>query len=460
MYRSLAFKLTLAFLLVSLIGVALVAVFSELITRTEFDRLTQEQARGNFIERALAYYQTYGTWQGIEAIFLPPGRRPSSEHPEQEPTPPSRLSFGLVNSEGMVIIPDGPYRVGDQVPAEILAQGTPLKIGDLVIGTVLSSDHLPPLDPLEEQYLTRISDALRLAALGTVVIALGIGIFLTRTLTRPLRELTIATQAMAKGELNQAVPVRSKDELGQLAASFNQMSTDLTRANQLRRQMTADIAHDLRTPLTVIIGYIEALRDGDLKPTPTRFEAMHNEAQHLKHLVEDLRTLSLADAGELPLNRQDVSVPDLLARVAAAYQHQADQQNIVLAVQAEPSLPVISADPERLVQVLGNLVSNALRYTPAKGKIMLSARPETTGLLLQVQDTGSGIFPAELPYVFNRFYRVDPSRQQQSGESGLGLAIARAIIEAHGGTITAESEPGRGTIFTIVLPIEPMLEDI
>jgi signal transduction histidine kinase len=150
-----------------------------------------------------------------------------------------------------------------------------------------------------------------------------------------------------------------------------------------------------------------------------------------------------------------VSVPDLLARVATAYQHQADQQNITLAVRAEAALPVINADPERLVQVLGNLVSNALRYTPAEGQVVLSARSQANAVLLQVQDTGSGIPLAELPYVFNRFYRVDPSRQQQGGESGLGLAIARAIVEAHGGAITVESESDQGTIFTIVLPVEP-----
>jgi signal transduction histidine kinase len=451
MVRSLAFKLTLAFLLVSLIGVALVAIFSELITRTEFDRLTQEQAKGSFIEQVLTYYQTYGTWQGIEDLFRPGQTPPQAQKPLKES--PLRLKFGLVSQEGRVVISTGRYNVGDYVPAEVVAQGTPLKIGDLVIGVVLSAnDNSPPRAPLEEEYLARISRALLQAAIGAVVIALAIGIFLTRTLTYPLRELTAATQAMAKGELHQTVPVRSKDELGRLAASFNQMSADLSRANQLRRQMTADIAHDLRTPLTVITGYIEALRDGDLKPTPARFEAMYTEAQHLKCLIEDLRTLSLADAGELPLNRQPVSVSELLARVAAVYQHQAEQQNITLKVHLEPDLPAFHADPERLMQVLGNLVSNALRYTPPGGQIVLLARSQPGAVQVQVQDTGRGIVPAELPHIFNRFYRADTSRQQPNGESGLGLAIARAIVEAHDGAITVESEVDRGTTFTITLP--------
>jgi len=257
---------------------------------------------------------------------------------------------------------------------------------------------------------------------------------------------------MAKGALEQSVPVRSQDELGQLAESFNQMSSDLSRATRLRRQMTADIAHDLRTPLTVITGYIEALRDGDLQPSSARFDAMHDEAQHLKRLVQDLRTLSLADAGELSLNCQPVSVPELLDRVATAHRHQAEQQQINIEVLPADALPDLEVDFDRMVQVLGNLVSNALRYTPEGGKIILSAQEQSNAVLLQVQDTGNGIPPAELPHIFNRFYRADKSRQQNEGESGLGLAIARAIVQAHGGSISAESEVGQGTTFQILLP--------
>jgi signal transduction histidine kinase len=240
--------------------------------------------------------------------------------------------------------------------------------------------------------------------------------------------------------------------LGQLAQAFNQMSAAVARANQLRRQMTADIAHDLRTPLSVISGYLEAIRDGELAPTPTRLEAIYAEAQQLNRLVADLRTLSLADAGELSLNRQPVSVPELLARVATAYTHQAGQRQVSLSVQVAGDLPAINADPDRLVQVLGNLVSNALRYTLVGGQITLgAAQPQAGQVRLWVQDTGRGISAAELPHIFHRFYRTDKARQQTEGESGLGLAIAKAIVEAHGGTIAVESEPGQGTTFMILL---------
>jgi signal transduction histidine kinase len=447
MSSSLTLKLVLAFLIVSLLGVALVAVFSRVITEREFDRLALAQAKDGFIAEATAYYQTYGSWQGIDRAF----RRPPP--PGSAPRPPRPPQFGLVNLENRVVLPGGPYRVGERVPADIVNRGTPVEIEGQVVGTILFTDTPPPRNPIEEQYLARTNRTVLIAAIAAAIMALGLGVVLARTLTRPLRELTTATLAMAKGDLVQTVPVRSQDELGQLARSFNRMSTDLARANQLRRQMTADIAHDLRTPLTVISGYLEALRDGDLKPTPARLEAMYTEVQHLKRLVADLRTLSLADAGELSLNRQRVSVPELLNRVATAYRHQAERQQITLSLQAEKTVPDIEADSERLVQVLGNLMSNALRYTPEGGQIVLAARSQANRVLVQVKDTGPGISPAELPHIFHRFYRGDQSRRQTEGESGLGLAIAKAIVEAHGGTITADSTVGQGTTFSITLPI-------
>jgi signal transduction histidine kinase len=220
--------------------------------------------------------------------------------------------------------------------------------------------------------------------------------------------------------------------------------------------MTADIAYDLRTPLTVISGYLESLRDGVLKPTHERFDAMYKEAQHLQRLVEDLRTLSLADAGELSLQLEATPPRSLLERLAATFQHQAEQRQVTLQVEVEPELPAVNVDPERMAQVLGNLISNALRYTPEGGQITLSAQRQASAVALQVQDNGAGITPEALPHIFERFYRGDTARhdcgQSDDGESGLGLAIARSIVELHGGTITADSAPGKGTKIAIVLP--------
>jgi len=310
----------------------------------------------------------------------------------------------------------------------------------------------PPLGGLESQYLNRTNQALLYAALGAALVALALGIILARTLTHPLRDLTAAIHAMAKGDLKQHVSVKSRDELGELAAAFTQMSSDLDRLNLSRRQMTADIAHDLRSPLTVIGGYVESMRDGVLKPTSERLNTIHAEVQHLQRLVEDLSTLSQADAGELTLNREPVMTKVLLERLAKSHGHLAAQKKVSMKVQAEPDLPEIVLDPDRMAQVFGNLITNSMRYTPENGEIILSAAREENNLVFLVKDNGQGIPAESLPHVFDRFYRVDPVRVLGS-ESGLGLAIARSIVEAHGGTISAESQVGMGTTVRIRLPL-------
>jgi signal transduction histidine kinase len=321
-----------------------------------------------------------------------------------------------------------------------------------VVGIVLTTGEAPELSPRETFFLRRINWALLYAALGATLIALILGLFLARTLARPLRELTAASQAMAQGDLEQRVAVRSRDELGQLAATFNRMSAELARANQARRRMTADIAHELRTPLTVIKGYAEALWGGDLPPTAATFETVYQEAEHLNHLVEDLRMLSLVDAGKLSLHRQAVPPRDLLERALAAYLHQAQRLGITLNVDAAADLPPVYVDPERLAQVLGNLIGNALRYTPEGGRITLAAERRADVIRITVRDTGAGIDPADLPHIFDRFYRGDDARGTNEGESGLGLAIAKSLVEAHCGTITVSSALGEGSTFVIALP--------
>jgi signal transduction histidine kinase len=305
----------------------------------------------------------------------------------------------------------------------------------------------------EAAFLSRVNQALMVGAVGATLVAFVLGILLARTLTRPIRELTLATRAVAKGDLAQQVPVRSQDELGELAVAFNQMNIDLAHAQELRRQMTADIAHELRTPLSIISGYTESLRDGLLPATPKTFDIVYDEVQHLSRLVQDLRTLSLAEAGELRLSYQLTAPQKLLESTAVTYALEAQARNVSLQVKVSPELPEIDVDPDRMAQVLGNLVSNALRYTSDGGLVVLEATaPSDNELHFIIADNGVGIAPEDLPRVFDRFYRGDTSRQMDDGESGLGLAIARAIIEMHGGMISVKSEPGHSTTFEISMP--------
>jgi two-component system sensor histidine kinase BaeS len=439
-----------------------------IVSAREFADLAVSNAERNFSNQAEIFYQANGTWRGF-AEFL--ARRQVQQSPPK-PVPGGQtgnlpimqpLTFALADADGRIVVPTGGYRRSELISEVTLAGGTPLEIDDQFVGTVLTTGNPPPLDPREEQYLQRTDRVLLFAALGSLAVALILSLILTRGLTRPVRELTQATRSLAKGKLGQQVPVRSADEIGELTAAFNQMSADLYRANEQRRRMTADIAHDLRTPLTILGGYLEAMQDGVLPPTPKRLETMNTEIQGLIRLVEDLRMLSLADAGNLLLNRQFIEPLSLLERAATAFAQKAAEKFVEIQVDAQPDLPQISVDPERIHQVLGNLVANALRYTPEGGVVSLQCsvisdqsvlRQLSTDncLLITVQDTGKGIPAEALPHIFERFYRGESARE--GGESGLGLAIAKSIVEAHGGQISVSSAgAGKGSMFSIWLPM-------
>lgn len=452
--RSLTTKLTLAFLLVGLIGAVLVAILVRRSTQREFDRLILDQNQQALVANLTQYYQVNGSWAGVERAFRSePGGFPLIHGPGTR-WEARRSLFTIANADGSIVYGGGGKRLGDKLPKAILNKGVPLEVNDQNVGWLLFTpaiDRWRPGTP-EGDFLLGVSRAIFLSALVATGIALVLGGILAFTMTRSLRELTAATQVLAEGKLGHQVKVRSRDELGTLATSFNRMSTSLAHANELRRKMTADIAHDLRSPLSVILGYTEALSEGKLNPNPEMFSVIHTEAQHLSHLVDDLKTLALADAGELPLNRQTVSPEVLLKRAADAHRVKAGHHEIEIQMDISPDLPEIIVDVDRMAQVLGNLMDNALRYTPSEGKITLSADRLAGQVRMQVADNGMGISPEDLPYVFERSYRGDKARNYQDGETGLGLAIAKSLVEAQGGTISVESSLGEGTTFSIQFP--------
>jgi len=449
--RSLAAKLTLAFLIVGLTGAVLVALISARQTQRAFDSFVLQRYQLDLIEQATEYYQQIGSWDDLVAAAPP-----SLSRGGHSGGPGGADLFTLVDADGFVVTNGRQFHAGDQLDAEELRRAVPLEVEAQTVGYILFGQPPERLGNLpgsiEQDFLARMRQALIWGALGATLIALLLGAFLAQTISRPVRELTEATQRVAAGEMGVQVPIRTADELGELAGSFNLMSSDLNRATQARRQMTADIAHDLRTPLSIILGYTEALSDGKLVASPDMYAVMHNEARQLNHLIEDLRTLSLADTGELSIQPRPIAPVELLERAAAAQGGQAADKGITLEVAAEPSLPLVVVDPERMAQVLGNLLGNALRHTPTEGVVRLTAVAGDGEIQLAVSDTGSGIAAQDLPYIFDRFYRGDEARRQ-TGESGLGLAIARSIVEAHGGTISVQSIPDVGSTFTISLPV-------
>jgi signal transduction histidine kinase len=461
--RSLTVKIALVVLAVSLISVGLVAFFSGWVTVREYDNLLSEQIETAFAAGAATYYETRGSWVGFNGALieaLQPGMEPRRFGGRRGMMGGGEgaalFPFVLIDADGCVVGPPGPgFRQGDCLETPELAAGKPVEVAGKRVGTVLATGAVVVRDTREELFLERINRGLLWGAIGASIVALLLGVGLATTLTRPLRRLTDAIHAMAAGNLEQRVDVRAQDEIGELAGAFNRMSTELSQSNQLRKQMTADIAHELRNPLMVMTGYIEALREGVLRPTPERFDVMYEEAQRLQRLVADLRTLSLADAGELPLNRQPTAPAALLTRVAEAYEPAATQKGVRLVQEADRALPVVDVDAERIGQVLANLVANALRHTPADGEIRLGARAEAGGVALVVADNGEGIPPDVLPRIFERLYRGDHARSQDGDESGLGLAIAKSLVTAHGGMITVASTVGRGSTFTVHLPAAP-----
>ena len=454
--RSISSKLILAFLIIGIASVAILFATARSNTKSEFVRFLSDETKKDIITQLSIYHLKNGSWDGVERIFLlskdpqPPG------FADIQPFQP----FTLADENGNVIISNERYKVGDRVPASDLTLGVPILEGKKVIGILLPMRVPFEGKPREVEFIESTNRTLLDGALMAAVIALLLGIFLSRTLTRPIRELTQATHALSAGSLSQQVPVRSNDELGELAKAFNKMSTELSRSVNARKQMTADIAHELRTPLSLILGHAEAVHDGVLPPTLENFEIIREEAARLEHLVDDLRTLSLADAGELTINLQTIGPQRLLQEVASLYQYQTQKKNVSLELDIASPLSNIEVDPGRMTQVLTNILDNALRHTPEGGRIVLSAKQVQDQIELTVQDSGPGLKAEDIERIFERFYRTDSSRQREDGGSGLGLAIARSIVQAHGGQLSAEtstrlspgSEAGQGLKIIITLP--------
>jgi two-component system sensor histidine kinase BaeS len=313
----------------------------------------------------------------------------------------------------------------------------------------------PPFGPREILFLSRFRNAIWGGTLAAAGIGVLVALWLGGRIVKPVVTLTQAARVIAAGGSPPRVPVVGRDELAELTSTFNRMATQLAEQDQQRRRLFAGIAHELRTPLSVIQGTLEGILDRVVEPTPERIAGLHSQAVLLKRLITDLRDLSLAQAGQLQLNRRATDVSGVVRETLEALAPLADERAVALRLDQPPHLPSIQADPDRLRQVVQNLVENALRHTPSGGEVRIALRDGNgAGIRMVVADTGTGIRGEDLPYIFEHFYRADESRARSSGGIGMGLAIVKSLVEAHGGHVSVDSAPGSGSTFTVTLPTQ------
>ncbi len=357
---------------------------------------------------------------------------------------------------------DGTYKFTASAPA----QAEPSRANEIVVSCIASARHdqlVPYVAPAALLFVASpasqasagldLSPANKARIIGVAALVLLVAVLATvfagGRLVRPLRALTGAAQRMRDGDDTARVRLKGSDEIAQLALAFNEMADIRSRNEEQRKAMVSDIAHELRTPLSNIRGWLEAVEDGVTKPDKAFVASMMEEALLLQHIVDDLQDLAMADAGKLRIHPEHVHLSAILSQVAAAQK----PKDVHLFVRTEGE-PELAADPVRLRQAVGNLVTNALRHTPPGGSVTIAGRQEGPWTVIDVIDTGAGIGPDDLPKVFDRFWRAEKSRSRQGGGSGLGLAIVRKLAEAHGGTVSVASTLGEGSTFTLRLPSE------
>jgi len=461
-------KLILSFALVVLISIVGVVEIARYTTAGEIRAFMFPggmMSSDELVKSLESYYQQHLSWQGVEEMLASRhgyGQGQGWGYGAQSGGAMMNGYGGmmgqrlrLANAAGEII-----YDNASSLPAELtaneIAQAIPLKNNNTVVGYLLLEGGMGFTRADESRLVTRLSKAAILAGVLAGVVALAIALILAYGLVKPVQELTLAAQKLAKGDLSQRVKITGKDEIGLLGMTFNQMAESLQKAEEMRKALTADIAHELRNPLAVQRATLEALLDGVY---PLNFEYIQpilEQNQLLTRMVEDLRTLALADAGQLSLEKIPVEMMEFCKRVMDTFQPQAQTkgQKIELETfaEGESGQAFVLGDPQRLEQILGNLISNAIRYSPPSGVVKISIHVKSKEIVVQIKDSGGGIPADALPYIFDRFYRVAKSRSRDEGGSGLGLAIARQLAQAHQGSLTAENAAEGGAIFTLRLP--------
>jgi signal transduction histidine kinase len=446
--HSLQFRLLVAFTLVVVVTIGATFFFIYQTTRSEISRFEErtENIRVGRIEDELSrYYYQQGSWESIQPFVEQWG----NIHGQR---------IILTDTSGMVVADSQGDLLGEQYYPDspgraISAPWEEGAIGTLYTGLELSPRAGFPPPPAPPVLYMAIGRFFLWGGLVAVAIALLVTFLLSRRILAPVKALTSAAKRLGHGDFSQRVQIKDKSELGELAEAFNSMGSDLERAERLRRNMVADVAHELRTPLSNIWGYLEALRDGVIKPDAETIRSLYEEASLLSRLVDDLQELSLAEAGELKLVCQAEDIGELIRQTVTAVEAKERAKGISLSVELPDKLPQVNIDSRRIGEVLRNLLENAVAHTGQGDTITVTAKQLDKWVEVSVTDTGGGIPAKDLSNIFERFYRVDKSRARATGGSGLGLTIAKRLVETHGGKIKVQSEPGKGSRFSFTVPV-------
>ena len=455
--RSLSWKIALSLLVVVAVSVGLTAYLTHHRTTREFSDFISE-SRATYMERTeqtlTDFYTENGSWAGVQNLIQ---------------IMPTFINDRLIlaDTSGTIIGDTNRQWLGHMCQNVGLSNPTSIEVSDQEVGKLylLSSGVVivqvippaglsgqPPSSP-EQRFLGHVNTSLIIAGVVGAAVAILLGLFLTRQFTKPIRALKRGAARIANGELAYRVKVDSKDEFGELASSFNSMAASLDNSEQSRRRLFADIAHELRTPLSVIGGTVDAMIDGVYVPNTDNLTSIKEETEVLTRLVGELRDLTLAESGHLKLDFEPTNLAELVRRRVSQAEVIARGKSITLKMDIAKGLPEIQADNGRIERVVANLMDNALNHTPTGGIVTVSVSPGKDGVLVSVADTGEGIPGEELSCIFERFYRVDDARCRKTGGAGLGLAIAKQMVELHGGRIWVESEVGKGSKFSFTLPV-------
>jgi signal transduction histidine kinase len=451
-----------------------VGLLSSRVTLLEFQRFVgegQETSLERYRDVLNDLYRQTTSWNGVQPVLDRIGQisgrqllllDPNGKTIATFPSELSRANIEITTDNNLHlssdVVENGEASKGLRVTQQKLVFARPPHLTltnsqNATIATLYLAGRYPP-NPVNEQetFVSSVNRSMLLVALIAGGAALLVAFLLSRRILGPVEALTDAARRMGEGNLESRVDVRSRDEIGQLAEAFNAMADSLSRVEQLRRNMIGDIAHELRSPLTNIRCQLETLQDGLAQPTEEFIASIHEEAMLLNRLIEDLQDLALAESGQLRLHCEPVHLRDILSQSVRAARPLASPKQLEFVINIPADLPPAHADPERIGQVLRNLILNAITHTPERGVIEITASSSEDHVEIRVTDTGSGINAEHLPFVFERFYRADTSRSRSTGGAGLGLAIVKQLVEAQGGSVWARSEPGQGSCFGVVLP--------